>query len=252
MKSKLILNLLLAAALLSGASACRESAAVRTANSSNANTGVPTVSAAPAGDHPANHSSTNANIMNSNMSADEPEWPVVEDDLTDTMNIKSSPNAAGQPFDLQFIDTMTQHHQAAIVMAKMVLSNSENRELRKFAEQVIDDQAREIERMETFRELWYAAEPEAINLELPGMGETMKMMMGERMDRMEAAAGRDFDLQFLEMMSTHHTGAITMSKTAAEKAVHPELKTLAQGILQKQEKEIKQMQNWKEIWSKRS
>jgi uncharacterized protein (DUF305 family) len=252
MKSKFILNLFLTAALLTGGSACRESAGVRPANSSNAGSGVPVAITTPAGADPVNHNSTDANLKNSNTTAVEPEMPLIEDDLADTMNIKSSPNAARQPFDLQFIDTMTQHHQAAIVMAKMVLSNSENRDLRNFAEQVIDDQVRDIEQMETFREQWFAAEPEAINLELPGMGETMKLMMGERMDRMEAASGHEFDIQFLEMMSTHHAGAIAMSKTATEKAEHPELKTLAQVILQKQEKEIKQMQSWKEIWSKKS
>ncbi len=44
------------------------------------------------------------------------------------MDMKSSPNAASQPYDLQFIDTMTHHHQGAIDMAKMALMKSNNEE----------------------------------------------------------------------------------------------------------------------------
>lgn len=165
-------------------------------------------------------------------------------------DMKSSPNAASQPYDLQFIDTMTHHHQGAIDMAKMALTKSNNAELKTFAQKIIDDQNKEIAQMKGWREKWYAGKPMAMNMEMPGMSDSMKMMMGDEMKKFEAATGKEFDLMFLDMMTPHHAGATTMAKEALTKGEHPEIKTLAQNIISEQEKEIKQMADWKAKWSK--
>ena len=162
----------------------------------------------------------------------------------------SSPNAASQPFDLQFIDTMTNHHQGAIDMAKMALTKSSNDELKKFAQKIIDDQNKEIGQMKDWREKWYSGKPAALNMEMPGMGDSMKMMAGDGMKKMEAASGREFDLMFLDMMKPHHAGAIAMAKDALAKAEHSEIKTLSNQIIKAQEAEIKQIDAWKANWSK--
>ena len=166
------------------------------------------------------------------------------------MDMKSSPNAASQPYDLQFIDTMTHHHQGALDMAKMAVEKTRNAELKAFAQKIIKDQEKEIAQMKDWREKWFAGKPQAMNMEMPGMGDGMKMMMGDGMKRMEAASGKEFDLMFLDMMTPHHKGAITMSKEALTKAEHPEIKTLANQIIKAQEAEIKMMNEWKERWLK--
>jgi uncharacterized protein (DUF305 family) len=48
------------------------------------------------------------------------------------------------------------------------------------------------------------------------MNEGMKMMMGDSMKKFEAAAGKEFDLMFLDMMTPHHAGATTMAKEACK------------------------------------
>ncbi len=166
------------------------------------------------------------------------------------MDMKSSPNAASQPYDLQFLDTMTHHHQGAIDMAKMALTKSQNAELKTFAQKIIDDQNKEIAQMKDWRENCYAGKPQAMNMEMPGMNDSMKMMTGDGMKRMEAATGKDFDMHFLDMMTPHHQGATTMAKEALTKAEHPEIKTLANQIIKAQEAEIKMMADWKAKWSK--
>ncbi len=166
------------------------------------------------------------------------------------MDMKSSPNAASQSYDLQFLDTMTHHHQGAIDMAKMALMKSQNAELKTFAQKIIDDQNKEIAQMKGWREKWYAGKPPAMNMEMPGMNEGMKMMMGDGMKKFEAATGKEFDLMFLDMMTPHHAGATTMAKEALTKAEHPEIKTLANQIIKAQESEIKMMNDWKAKWSK--
>ena len=165
-------------------------------------------------------------------------------------DMKSSPNSASQPYDLQFIDTMTHHHQGAIDMAETALKKTQNAELKTFAQKIIDDQKKEIAQMKDWREKWYAGKPAAMNMEMPGMNDSMKMMMGDEMKKFEAATGKEFDLMFLDMMTPHHAGAVVMAKEALTKAEHPEIKTLAQTIISAQEKEIKQMADWKAKWSK--
>jgi uncharacterized protein (DUF305 family) len=164
--------------------------------------------------------------------------------------MKSDPNAASAPFDLQFIDTMTHHHEGAVRMAEMVLQKSNDEELKKFAQKIIDDQRQENAQMKGWRENWYAGKPMARNMEMPGMMDSMKMMSGNQMKMMETMTGKDFDLHFLDMMIPHHEGAVKMAKDASQKAEHAEIKTLAGEIIKEQEAEIKKMRDWKAKWSK--
>ena len=162
----------------------------------------------------------------------------------------SDPDAASAPFDLQFIDTMAAHHEGAVEMAQIALMKSSNDELKKFAQKIIDDQKKEIAQMKDWREQWYAGKRPAKNMEMRGMADSMKMMMGDEMKRMETATGTEFDVLFLDMMTPHHVGAVEMAKEALAKAEHPEIKTLANQIIKAQESEIKMMADWKKNWSK--
>ncbi len=104
--------------------------------------------------------------------------------------------------------------------------------------------------MKTGIYLGFAGKPPAMNMEISGMMDSMKMMMGDGMKKMEAATGKEFDVQFLDMMTPHHAGAVVMAKEALTKAEHPEIKTLANQIIKAQEAEIKMMADWKAKWSK--
>ena len=80
-----------------------------------------------------NHNSMmNSNSMNSNMMNQNGMMNNLN--MSKMMDMKSSPDANKQPYDTQFLDTMTHHHQGAVEMAKMVLMKSSNDELKKFAQ----------------------------------------------------------------------------------------------------------------------
>jgi uncharacterized protein (DUF305 family) len=164
----------------------------------------------------------------------------------DHVNMKSAPNAASAPYDLQFLDTMMAHHQGAIEMAKMIDGKTKNAELKKFGAQIIADQEKEIAQMKAWREKWYAGKPSALNMEMPGMTDSMKMDMAQ----LTAVKDREFDLAFVEMMIPHHEGAIEMSKDALKKSQHPEIKTLSNQVIKAQQGEIEMMQRWKTAWAK--
>ena len=60
-----------------------------------------------------------------------------------------------KPFDREFIDMMIAHHPGAIRMAHAELANGQNRELKTLAEAIVDAQAKEIDRMNTWRVEWF-------------------------------------------------------------------------------------------------
>lgn len=233
MKTKIYLALALTVALVGAA--CQQTATVNTNSAMN---------------QTANHNSMmSANSGNSNTTnpggasmRENANVPTMSSDM-----MESAPNAASQPYDLQFIDTMIVHHQSAVTMAELALTNSNNAELKKFAQKIIDDQKKEINQMKEWREKWFAGKASAINVEMPGM---MSSMKGMDMGKMKTSKDKDFDLMFLDTMTPHHQGAITMSQEAPQKAEHPEIKTLANQIIKEQEAEIKQMNDWKAKWMK--
>ncbi len=57
-----------------------------------------------------------------------------------------------------------------------------------------------------------------------------------------------FDATFIDSMIRHHEGAIEMARQALEEAEHPEVRELAQEIIDAQQQEIEQMQSWRQEW----
>jgi uncharacterized protein (DUF305 family) len=76
---------------------------------------------------------------------------------------------------------------------------------------------------------------------MPGMDHgSMNMSLGPK--------DENFDLRFLDGMTPHHEGAVVMAQEALQKSQRPEIKQLAQAIIDAQQKEIAQMQQWRTAW----
>ena len=65
---------------------------------------------------------------------------------------------------------------------------------------------------------------------------------------LKAQSGDAYDQLFLTMMSEHHAGAIAMAKYVLNDAKHPEIRTLAAGIIAAQTKELTEMKSWASAW----
>lgn len=156
-----------------------------------------------------------------------------------------------KPFDLQFIDQMTMHHEGAIMSAKSMIGDSKRPELRKLAANIEESQSEQIKQMQQFREQWYpdakltSGMPPGMMNQMMGGGQMEKMMGGS----MQEVMGADnTDEMFLEMMIPHHQMAVDMAAKALKDAENPEIKQLAQKIKDEQSAEIKLMQGYlKEI-----
>lgn len=84
----------------------------------------------------------------------------------------------------------------------------------------------------------------------PVMNE-MQKELSQSMDKMHADMAKSIneenaDVAFAEGMIAHHMGAIDMAKIELKYGTDPEMKKLAEEIINAQEPEIKQMQKWLE------
>ena len=152
----------------------------------------------------------------------------------------SSTASASAEYDLQFIDTMIKHHQMAVTMSEAAVQKASDAKVKEFGRKVVEDQKKDIERLGAWRQQWYANAADAHNMQFPGASS-----MSMDMSHMQTTTGHAFDMMFVDMMIPHHKGALEMSRDALQKAQRQEIKDFAQETIDKQEKEIAELEAWK-------
>lgn len=154
----------------------------------------------------------------------------------------------GDDYDRYYMANMIGHHQSAVDMAKLALTNAKHPELKTLANNIIAAQNKEITTMIDWQREWGYP---------PSTGENMAdhsaMNMLEGMavmtDGLKNLTGDEFDKAFLQMMIEHHESAVAMSRPANDNANHVEIKTLAAAVIADQTKEVLQMREWHEAWN---
>ncbi|MBL9091798.1 MAG: DUF305 domain-containing protein [Planctomycetaceae bacterium] len=58
----------------------------------------------------------------------------------------------------------------------------------------------------------------------------------------------NFDRRFIDMMIPHHEGAIIAAKQVLVSSDRPELKQMAQEMIEAQEAEVLQLKQWRDTW----
>lgn len=141
--------------------------------------------------------------------------------------------------DNDFAMMMMMHHQGAIDMANAELKDGKDVTLKEIAQMMITAQTQEIAQLDAF------LQGHPAHLNVPEFDS--KMMMG--MEKM----GRNADLQvingntdhdFAMLMIGHHQSAIEMAQMELDYGTHEEMKTMASKIIEEQQKEIKDLQEW--------
>lgn len=162
--------------------------------------------------------------------------------------------ASGEPIaaehndaDVMFAQMMIPHHEQAVEMSEMLLAKDDvPAEVADFAQEVIDAQGPEIERMDQMLTTWgqeRLADAEDVDAMDHGSGAGMSGMMSEEdMSALENARGTEAAELYLEQMTAHHEGAIEMARDQIEDGSNPQALELAQEIVQAQETEITEME----------
>ena len=142
--------------------------------------------------------------------------------------------AALSAADIMFLQMMIPHHEQAIEMSKLAVTNTKNTDLLALAARIEAAQQPEIDLMKKL--LTDAGQP---LLSDHGMGDNG--MMGDNdMAMLKAAKDTEFDAMYLSGMINHHNGAITMIGGVSD-STNPDVKTLANNIVSSQTAEIAEM-----------
>jgi uncharacterized protein (DUF305 family) len=153
-----------------------------------------------------------------------------------SMGTSSAP-ASHNAQDVMFAQMMIPHHQQAVVMAKQAATKASSPQVKTLAGQIEQAQAPEIQKMTGWLKTWGASQPSESSMHM-GDG----MMSAQDMKNLGNLSGKPFDKAFLQMMTKHHQGAITMAKTEQARGSSADAKALASSIVTSQSAEITEMQ----------
>lgn len=158
-----------------------------------------------------------------------------------------------------FARDMSEHHAQATQMAVLVMQRTEDESVRRLATDIINNQefergvmatwlgewdlprAREGERM-----LWMEghSDHDHAAMELPA-GVTMPGMASPtEIQALTDATGEEAEVLFLQLMTTHHISGVQMAEAAVHGAKAPEVRAVAQRMVDAQSGEIELMDRW--------
>ena len=149
------------------------------------------------------------------------------------------------PDDVRFMQDMIPHHQQAVEMAALVADRTNRPELADAAGRINLSQRDEIE----FMEKWLSDRGEAVpdpsdHAAMHTDHRMAGMATPEQMADLAAATGTAFDRLFLQLMITHHEGAVTMVEELHEQpgaAYDPVLFEFTTDVTNDQTAEIERM-----------
>ena len=142
---------------------------------------------------------------------------------------------------------MIHHHAQALVMTSLVRERSAGADIPLLARRMEISQESEIEQMERWLTARGEEPPDAEDHKHghgPGGGLMPGMVSEAALARLAAADGRAFDRRFLEYMTRHHRGALTMvgRLNAANGGAEPEIGVFSRHVEADQQIEIGRMQ----------
>ena len=149
------------------------------------------------------------------------------------------------PDDVRFMQDMIPHHNQAVQMAELVEDRTNRPEVVDAAGRITLSQQDEMEFMEQWLSDRGEQVPDPTDHEAMHTSHRMAgMATPEQMDELAASEGTDFDRMFLQLMITHHEGAVTMVEELLEQpgsAYDPILFEFANDVNNDQTAEIERM-----------
>ncbi len=161
--------------------------------------------------------------------------------LSSTMGKMNEMKMTGD-FDLDFVNMMIIHHQAAIDMSEVEIAKGTDTQMKTMAQNIVTAQKAEIEQLHRFVKNYKMPEVKKMNGEMHHeLSETMKDMM-DKMNNMQMTGNTDKD--FAMMMKSHHEGAVKMAEDELSHGKQYEIKKMARKIITDQNKEIIDFKAW--------
>lgn len=155
--------------------------------------------------------------------------------------------------DAHFMEQMIPHHEDAIIMSELALKKASRQEVKDLAQDIIDSQSKEIEKMKKWYKEWFGKDlptgSEVMNVHGMMSARGMHMgMMGDASDIERLETIDNFDKAFLEEMIPHHQMAVMMASMLKGGTNRSEMRQLADDIITSQTNEIDKMREWLKKW----
>ena len=193
--------------------------------------------------------------------------------FTATTTFAAPPADRGARAEVRFLEGMMDHHQMALDMSNDCLKKAKTDSVVTLCKNIIAAQTAEIKQMRDWLSAWYQIDynpmPMSQMMEMMGQNQGHGMMMGGMhmggmmggtpnammngmpddmpvmmgmMAGLSNLDGKDYEIAWVEAMIDHHSMAVAMSQQLLPRVAHPELKKLAQSIIDDQTAEIQKME----------
>ncbi|GAA2773087.1 DUF305 domain-containing protein [Saccharopolyspora taberi] len=136
-----------------------------------------------------------------------------------------------------YVTMMIGHHQQALDMTALAPTRAQHPKVRALAERIGGAQAPEIAMMQG----WLAGHGGEHAAHGHDHGTMPGMATPEQLSQLAASNGKDFDRLFLQLMTTHHEGALTMATDLLTQGLDEQVHEMAQDVLATQTDEIATM-----------
>lgn len=141
--------------------------------------------------------------------------------------------------DNDFAMMMRTHHQGAIDMSNLEFKSGNDPEMKQMAQMIIAAQTAEIGQLATFLN----SHPAHANVPELSMQQMANMERSAKNADLQIING-DTDHDFAILMIGHHQSAIENARLELIYGQEAAMKTMAQSIIEAQDKEITELQNW--------
>lgn len=165
-----------------------------------------------------------------------------KNEITETMSAMMQEMHKTKPTgnnDVDFSVMMMEHHRGAVEMSKVEIAKGTNADLKKFGQQVINDQEKEIVFMENLVKNASPAKDANSAEFLKAMDQSMLTMMKDSTE-----VYNNIDRDFAAQMIPHHQSAVDMARAYLKFGKNKELVTLCNNIISSQSKEIEWLGKW--------
>ncbi|MGA5191483.1 DUF305 domain-containing protein [Streptomyces griseoincarnatus] len=173
--------------------------------------------------------------------------------------VPGSKESSGTPStdsaDAGFARDMAVHHQQAVEMSFIVRDRTDDEDVRRLAYDIAQTQANQRGMLLGWLDLWglpktstdgymswmkgghggHSGHEIKDGSLMPGMATNTEL------DQLREAEGKDAEILYLQLLTDHHMGGVTMARGCAQQCTVPQERQLAEGMVEAQQSEMKLM-----------
>jgi len=156
------------------------------------------------------------------------------------------PIPADDSAEVGFARDMMVHHGQAVEMAVLLFNRTEDETMRILAQDIFITQQGQIGMMLGWLDLWghsfAGGDASMAWMDMPMDGPMPGMATRDSVNRLQTLQGVEADILFMQLMIPHHQGGVIMAQGALERTEQPQVRLLAETIVNSQTAEIAYMQ----------